>query len=104
MNAFSTFSAILKNENLIEIVIRKSYNSKGCEKFFLYDDTSLLGELKIDNSSVSTKYFTYQVINSYPLQLGHNYTIMDERNISIDLDCSYLLRLDKYIGRMYSNE
>lgn len=100
MNAFSTFSAVLKNENLIEIVIRKSYNSKGCEKFFLYDDSTLLGELKIDNSSVSTKYFTYQVINSYPLQLGHNYTIMDERNISIDLDCSYLLRLDKFIGRM----
>ena len=103
MNPFGIFAATLKDENHIEVVIRKSYNSAGCLKFFLYDDFEMIGELEIISSNMSTKYWTYILYNDYPLKPGRNYTIMDERNIVINLDCSYLMRLDKFIGRMSSD-
>ena len=33
--------------------------------------------------------------------MGVDYDIYDERNIVIQLNCSYLNRLDKYIDRTY---
>lgn len=104
MNPFSIFSAKLTDENHIEVVIMKSYNSQGCQKFFLYDDYELLGQLEIESSNISTKFLNYQLKNPYPLKLGRNYYVMDERNIVINLDCSYLMQLDKYIDRMYSDQ
>ena len=104
MNPFSIFSAKLIDEGHIEVVITKSYNSQGCQKFFLYDDYELLGELEIEANNFSTKFLNYQLKNPFQLKLGHNYFVMDERNIVINLDCSYLMRLDKYIDRMYSEQ
>lgn len=104
MYSNNVFKARLVDETHIDVVIQKSYNSQGCVKFFLYDDANLIGELKIESTSSSGKKFIYQLKNPYPLNLGRNYTIMDERNIVINLDCSYLMRMDKYVGRLYSDE
>lgn len=98
------FKATLIDETRIDVVVEKSYNSQGCQKFFLYDDSELLGELKIESISVSGKKFIYILNNPYELKLGRNYVIFDERNIVIDLDCSCLLRMDKFVDRMYSDQ
>lgn len=104
MNPFSSFGAKLKDEENIEVIVAKSYNSQGCLKFYLYDGDSLVGELEIVSKSYSSKYITYQLYNRYALSLGRDYYIMDERNISIDLDISRLMQLDKFVGRLYSDE
>ena len=98
------FKATLIDETRIDVVVEKSYNSQGCQKFFLYDDSELLGELKIESTSVSGKKIIYILNNPYELKLGRNYVIFDERNIVIDLDCSCLLRMDKFVDRMYSDQ
>ncbi len=104
MNPFSSFGAKLKDEENIEVIVAKSYNSQGCLKFYLYDGDKLVGELEIVSKSYSSKYITYQLFNPYTLCLGRDYYIMDERNISIDLDVSRLMQLDKFVDRLYSNE
>ena len=97
---YSSFKASLKGENLIEIFIAKSYNWKGCQKFFLYDDAELICELKIENKNETPKGYIYQIKDFPTLKLGRNYEIYDERNIVFPLDCSLLLRLDRYVGRL----
>lgn len=104
MNPYSTFGAKLIDEEHIEVIIAKSYNGQGCQKFYLYNCDQLIGELEIKSMSTSSKFFTYQLYNPYTIKLGGDYSIYDERNISIDLDISRLMQLDKYIGRMYSDE
>lgn len=104
MYSSKMFKARLVDENHIDVVVEKAYNSQGCQKFFLYDDEECLGELKIESVSTSGKKFIYQLSNPYSLKLGRNYVIFDERNIVINLDCSCLMRMDKYIDRMYSDQ
>ena len=96
----SMFRAILKSENEIEVFISKEYNWKGCQKLFLVSDDGLFEELKIDSKNESSKGFFYRISEFPKFKLGVNYQIFDERNIAIELDLSYLLRLDKYVGRL----
>lgn len=98
------FVAILKDINTFEVVVPKSYNSQECQKFYLYENNDLLGELKIISLNNTTKTIVYQLSNSFPIVLGKDYVIMDERNIAINLDCSRLMLMDKYVDRLYSNK
>lgn len=104
MNRYSLFGAKLINESIIEVSIPKSYRNEKNNRFFLYDDETPIGELKVESVSEATRDFHYRVVNAYPLKLGRNYVIADENNIFISLDCSYLMRLDKYVDRMVSDE
>lgn len=94
------FRAVLKSENEIEVFVSKEYNWKGCQKLFLVNDDNDFIELKIDSKNESSKGFFYRIKEFPKLELGVNYQIYDERNIVIELDLSYLMRLDKYVGRL----
>ena len=98
------FEAQLKDDKHMEIVIPKSYNSQGCKYFYLYDMEVLITKLTIDSVIETSSTFKYQIKDLPEILLGHNYSILDDRNIVIPLDCSCLLRSDKYIGRMYSDK
>ncbi len=98
------FKAELKSDHLIEISVAKSYNGRGCEKFYLYDYDQLMGELKIVSKSESLHSFKY-IVSSHPdLKIGHNYFIYDERNSRFPLNYSIMMRDDRYIFSYYSDE
>lgn len=101
MKEKNIFSAKITSEGIMEIAIRKNYNSNGCSRFFLYENNQLTTELKIMSKSESTSLFVYQVSYAYPIKLGYDYEIYDERNIKFPLDCSYLMRLDEYVDQYY---
>jgi pullulanase len=98
------FEAYLKNDKELKIVIPKSYNSQGCKEFYLYDLDFCVQKLVIDSVNETTSTFKYTIKKLPQFKLGRYYTIMDDRNIVIPLDCSCLMRSDKYIGRMHSDK
>ena len=95
------FTAILKTLNHIEVHIPKSYNGAGFTNFYLYEDGIYVKELHIASVNENSKFYTYNLDEIPDLKMGVDYDIYDEINIVIQLNCSYLNRLDKYIDRTY---
>lgn len=84
--------AILKNKDMIEVSVAKSYLYNGSRYFYLYEDGVFVKELHIENTSETKNHFRY-LVNDLPMfKIGHEYEIQDDRNTFAPIDLSVLMK------------
>lgn len=108
-----SFNAILKEKDIIEVAVYKSYTSNTIESFKLYENNKFIKKLAIISKSESNSTFIYTLSVDYDFKIGCEYAIADDRLeknplkislSSMDKDYEKKYRFDGKLGAIYSKE
>jgi len=109
----ASFQAVLKDKNIIEVAVLKSYTSSTIASFKFYEDEKYIKDLSIISKSESKSTFIYTLSITFDFKIGHEYSIADDRqertplsiNIkTIDENYENNFRYDGCLGALYSKE
>ncbi len=106
-------SAFAKSDNIIELVIDKTFYLTNEKQFSLYERGKAVSQLKLVSVNETPTARTFTFINSSPLSVGKDYEIKTKENFFIPVDISYKAkeewfekkyRYDGRLGAQYSRE
>ncbi len=106
--------AIAKSDQMVDIVVSKTYCPFKMKKFRLYEDHERRFDVECSSVSETPGFFTYQLeANDFGFSAGKLYQFATEQNYFIPVDISYLAltekfekkyRYDEPLGALYSKE
>ncbi len=109
----NSFSASLKDKDIIEVAVTKAYTSNTIESFKLYENGVYIKKLAIISKSESKSTFIYTLSVDHNFVVGNEYSIYDDRmescplnmNLgSVDKDFEINYRYDGKLGALYTKE
>jgi len=98
-------SAILKNENHIQLQIFGYFNQKELDKVRLYEDGKFISTCKLEKFFSSNKPSSCTCVYafSHKIVCGKEYVIFDKLNRTYNLDVSYLANLPEFEKKYFYN-
>lgn len=105
MRKINRFEAYLDDYSMINVYLKLSFYEGESNIFYLRDRNGQLVSLSILNKEVSTSYYKYllKVPNSFQIEIGQKYDIIEEHGLTTQLKYGLIVRTNSFNEEFYSS-